>query len=68
MNEKINRNIIQANTKLVDENKLLKEDKEILQIRIKRAIKLIKETKEYFHDGIDIELIDILEGRHIENE
>ena len=47
---------------LATKYRLDKSDKEN-QMAIHNAIELIKETKEYFHDGIDEELLDILEKR-----
>lgn len=44
MNEKL----YQANVELVDENKVLKEDKKILQRRIDKAIEWIEENQYYF--------------------
>ena len=64
MNEKINNNLIEANTKLVDENKILKEDKEILQKRIDKAIVTLKEKQNAFTYITSVsDVIDILEGR-----
>lgn len=53
-------NLVSANTKLVDQVRLLtKENKEfkkaLLQIEY-----LVKQTREYMHDGVDEELLDIL--------
>lgn len=66
--ESINKRIYQANIDLVDKNKLLEEDKRILQKRINNAVEFIKETKGYYFDGVDIELIDMLKGKVIVNE
>lgn len=55
-----------ANVKLVDENSTLKKDVEILERRIKSAIEFIKDTKEYYSDGVDEELTDILKGEEYE--
>lgn len=66
--EKMNRNIVEANTKLLDENKLLKEDKEMLKLRMNRAIKYILNHKENvaWIECFGNDLIDILEGRYFE--
>ena len=55
-----------ANVKLVDENSTLKKDIEILEKRIKNAIEFIRETEEYYSDGVNEELIDILKGEQNE--
>lgn len=61
----INERMYQANIDLVDRNKLLEEDKRILQKRINIAIKFLEETKgSYYHDGVDEELLDILRGKY----
>lgn len=52
----------EPNNKLVKDKIKWKEQSLKLQQRIKSAIELIKEIREYFHDGIDEELIDILKG------
>jgi len=64
MDEKLYR----ANVELVDKNTLLEEDIKILKRRIQHAIKFIEQTKEYYHDGIDEELVDILKGDVIVSE
>ena len=64
----INERMYQANIDLVDKNKLLEEDKRILQKRINNAIEFIKQTDEYYLDGVNIELIDMLKGKVIVNE
>lgn len=64
MDEKLYR----ANVELVDKNTLLEEDVKILKRRIQHAIKFIEQTKGYYHDGIDEELIDILKGDVIVSE
>lgn len=71
---KMNGQIVDANIKLQDENKILQEDKKTLQKRIDRAIELIldksKEYKPNFRK-VDLntkdccELLDILEGSDI---
>lgn len=38
----MNKHIVEANVKLQDENKLLKEDKEILKRRIEKAINILE--------------------------
>ena len=47
------------------EEKYINKDKEIERLNniIKKTIRLIEETKGYYHDGIDEELIDVLKGR-----
>ena len=76
MIENINNRIIDANVKLQDENKLLKEDKEILKRRIDKAIEYL----DYFYElDLDIdngEALDlkidkmkaILKGEYIKEE
>jgi hypothetical protein len=67
----MNKNIVEANIKLQDENKWLKEDIEKLKARIQRAIDYINEEF-VFNDGTlgeaDIKLVDILKGRYVEKE
>lgn len=69
--EGMNRHIVEANVKLQDENRWLKEDKERLKTRIQRAIDYINEEF-VFNDGTlgeaDIKLVDILKGRYVEKE
>ncbi len=66
--EGMNRHIVEANTKLVDENKLLKEDIEKLKIRMNRAIKYIEARKEDIQwiSCFGNDIIAILEGRYFE--
>ena len=76
MDSRINSRIIEANVKLQDENKLLQEDKEILQRRIDKAIEYL----DYFYElELDIdngEALDlkidkmkaILKGEYVEEE
>lgn len=66
--EGMNRHIVEANTKLLDENKWLKDDNERLQIRMKRALKYIESHKENINwiECFGNDLKDILEGRYIE--
>ena len=71
MDNKINNSILQANIKLVDENKILEKDNKMLQKRIDRAIEYI-ENKNKFIKGCDVQLytdwnfvIDILKGNVI---
>ena len=58
----INKKIYNANIQLLDENKKLKKEKKILQKKIINTIEFIKNTKEYYSDGVDKELIDLLKG------
>ncbi len=44
MDERARNNIIKANIELLDENKALKEDKEILKRRIEKAIEYIEKN------------------------
>ena len=53
--ELMNKKIVEANIQLQDINK-------DLQKRINNAIEFINETKEYYSDGVDEELIDMLRG------
>ena len=66
--EGMNRHIVEANVKLQDENKMLKEDMERLQTRFNRALKYIESHKENIqwieHFGNDLK--DILEGKYFE--
>ncbi len=66
----INNRIVEANVKLQDENKLLKEDKQILQRRIERAIEYIEENdnKEPWKSLNGKELLEILKGEYIKEE
>ena len=50
--DKIDQRLVDANTELVDRNKLLEEDKRILQNRINEAIKYIEEA--YKEDEINV--------------
>lgn len=53
MDARVRNNIIKANIELLDENKALKEDKEILQRRIERAIEYIEESYNETVEGIE---------------
>lgn len=69
----MNKHIVEANVKLQDENKLLKEDKEILKRRIERAIEYIEEMNiwciEFENFGVESkELLEILKGEYIKEE
>ena len=64
MNEKL----YKANVELSDRNTLLEEDVKILKRRIEHAIKYIEQTKEYYHDGVNEELIEILKGEVLLSE
>lgn len=62
--------LMQAYSNLKKENEILnkgivyaKRIEKDYKTRFDNAIELIKDTKEYFHDGIDEELLDILEKR-----
>lgn len=67
----MNKHIVEANVKLQDENRWLKEDIERLKARIQRAIDYINEEF-VFSDGTlgeaDIKLVYILKGRYVEKE
>lgn len=63
--ERINERMYQANIELVDRNKLLEEDKKILQRKINNAIYLITEGREYKEEDyttFERELLSILKG------
>ena len=64
--EGMNRHIVEANIKLQDENKWLKEDKERLKTRIKRAINYIDDKGRLKYNPE--ELKDILKGKIIYEE
>ena len=66
MNNKINMSIIDANIKLQDENKWLKDDKERLKLRIKRAIDYIDEKGRLKYNPE--ELKSILKGKIVYKE
>lgn len=81
--DKINEQMYQANIELVDKNKLLEEDKKILQKRINRAIEYMEEATNSDSFTVlpsgkttDIEycivafkdLLKILKGRYVDNE
>lgn len=55
----INKDTVERNQKLINN---LKEENQRLTKKIKNAINFIQETEGYYHDGVDIELIDILKG------
>lgn len=62
-------NVVEANTKLVNENQYLTLDKEILQQRIDKAIACLEEQKVFndiefarLFDKYEKELLDILKG------
>ena len=80
MIENINNRIIDANVKLQDENKLLKEDKEILKRRIDKAIEYVEENTneneakfygipdyKVFKGNIE-QVLKILKGEYIKEE
>lgn len=74
----MNKNIVEANIKLQDENKWLKEDIEKLKARIQRAIKYIEDElwevggqvngSDLPYDEAIQPLVDILKGRYVEKE
>lgn len=76
MDSRINSRIIEANVKLQDENKLLQEDKEILQRRIDKAIECLDCFYELDLDIDNGEALDlkidkmkaILKGEYVEEE
>ena len=53
-------NMIRANTKLVDELRILKKENKELKKALLQIDYLVKQTREYMHDGVDQELLDIL--------
>lgn len=64
--EAMNLKIVNANIELQDENKVLKEDKKVLQKRIDKAIVTLKEKQNAFTYITSVsDVIDILEGRVI---
>lgn len=69
--EGMNKHIVEANIKLQDENRWLKEDIERLKARIQRAIDYINEEF-VFNDGTlgeaDIKLVEILKGKYVKKE
>lgn len=64
--EKMNRNIVEANVKLQDENKWLKDDKERLKKRIKTAIDYIDEKGRLKYEPEELKAI--LKGRYVYKE
>lgn len=44
-------------------NRALREEEELQEI-IEKAIKFIEDTEEYYLDGVNEELLDILKGRN----
>lgn len=54
------KDLIEANTKLLDENKVLKRDIAILEKRINEAVKIIEKYRKY--NVIPEELENILKG------
>lgn len=65
--EKINEKLYQANIDLVDRNRLLEEDKKILQKRINDAIDILNDNTIESGKACRI-AIDILKGRYIKND
>lgn len=65
--EKINERIYQANIDLVDRNRLLEEDKKILQKRMNDAIEILNDNTIEAGKACRIS-IDILKGRYIKND
>lgn len=65
MNDNINKNLIEANTKLVDEIRFLKKDKKMLQRRINKAIELIDLNICGGSINNAKELLDVLKGEYI---
>ena len=73
--EKMNNQILKANLKLLDENKVLKEDKEILKRRIDKAIEYLESyNRDFKHCKFGEapismrelgDLLDILKGDYI---
>lgn len=78
--DKINEQMYQANIELVDRNRLLEEDKKILQKRLNKAVeyteKKISIAEQKFvsipNKLIDVsvleDILDILQGRYVDNE
>lgn len=74
----MNKHIVEANVKLQDENKLLKEDKEILKRRIEKAIEYAEESYNETVEGIEVvakffskrneTLLKILKGEYVKEE
>lgn len=53
-------NIVKANTKLAEELRILVKENKKLKKALLRIEYLVKQTREYMHDGVDEELLDIL--------
>lgn len=73
----MNKHIVEANIKLQDENRWLKEDIERLKARIKRAIEEIEyydtqakhlDDSIYLDETLSNNLLAILKGRYVEKE
>ena len=68
---KMNTSLIEANVKLQDENKIVKNDNLLLQKRIKVAAELLKSKLDKFKmfdlEDIIQDAIDILEGNYVYN-
>ena len=65
MDARVRNNIIKANIELLDENKALKEDKEILKRRIDKAIEYIDRRDIEWGSEEHNKLLNILKGEYI---
>ena len=63
--EPMNKKIVEANIKLQDKNKILEEDKKILQKRIDIATNYMKENARIEFTEFYKTLLDMLEGRYV---
>ena len=53
-------NIVKANIKLAEELRVLTKENKKFKKALLQIENLVKQTREYMHDGVDEELLDIL--------
>lgn len=53
-------NLVKANTKLAEELRLLVKENKKFKKALLQIENLVKQTREYMHDGVDEELLEIL--------
>lgn len=69
MDERLYEKIYQANVKLVDDNSTLKKDIEILERRINKTLKYVRELKTTAPEEVALdEIIELLTGEKIDDK
>ena len=65
--EKEYRHCLENSNKMELVDKIIYDEKEIERLNniINKTIKFVEQTSEYYHDGVNEEIIDILKGEEI---